>query len=65
MTRWQVRLFPLLLHTTGERYAGLDRLRAQLAGGGVGSRLQRVDYEFQHGGNEVLVLERSDRLGRR
>lgn len=65
MTRWQVRLFPLLLHTTGERYAGLDRLRAQLAGGGVGSRLQRVDYEFQHGGNEMLVLERSDRLGRR
>lgn len=50
-------MFPVLLHTDGERYAGLDRLRAQLAGHNVRSRLRRVGYELQRGGNEALVLE--------
>ncbi|HEY2763014.1 MAG TPA: hypothetical protein VGJ13_03225 [Pseudonocardiaceae bacterium] len=45
-----------LLFTYGERFDELDRLLAQLGGHGVSSRLRRVDYEFQRGGNEMLIL---------
>lgn len=57
VSRGQVRLFPVLEHTEGLRHPGLDGLRAQLADRSITSRLQRVAYEFQHGGNETLVLE--------
>ncbi|MFB7663664.1 methyltransferase domain-containing protein [Kitasatospora sp. NPDC056138] len=53
----QVRLFPLLLHTSDERYGALDRIREELACHGIPTRLEQVDYEFQPGGNEALVLE--------
>ncbi|MER5768603.1 methyltransferase domain-containing protein [Streptomyces sp. NPDC001985] len=61
VARWQVRLFPVVLHTTDERYEHLDRIRAELDGFGVASRLDRVAYEFQPGADEMLVLECGDR----
>ncbi|WP_329568498.1 methyltransferase domain-containing protein [Kitasatospora sp. NBC_01266] len=60
VARHQVRLFPLLLHTTDQRYPALDHLRAELADHGIPTRLRRVDYEFQPGGNEALVLDCTD-----
>ncbi|GAA2155934.1 hypothetical protein GCM10009760_56360 [Kitasatospora kazusensis] len=57
VARHQVRLFPVLLHTSDQRYGALDRLREKLAGHGIPTRLQQVDYEFQPGGNETLVLD--------
>jgi hypothetical protein len=57
VARRQVRLFPVLLHTSNRRYEALDRLRAELAGRGIPNRLEQVDYEFQPGGNETLVLD--------
>ncbi|MFI6344117.1 hypothetical protein [Streptomyces sp. NPDC050560] len=53
----EVRLFPVLLHTSDLRYPGLDRLRRRLEGLGVPSRIERVGYEFQPGGDEALVLD--------
>ncbi|MFC9089476.1 hypothetical protein [Nocardiopsis dassonvillei] len=32
VARWQVRLFPVVPHTSGERYGALDRLREWLEG---------------------------------
>ncbi|MDH6125005.1 methyltransferase domain-containing protein [Kitasatospora sp. GP82] len=60
VARRQVRLFPVLLHTSDERYGPLERIREELAGYGIPTRLERVDYEFQRGGNEALVLDCSD-----
>ncbi|MVO89268.1 MULTISPECIES: class I SAM-dependent methyltransferase [Streptomyces] len=57
VARRAVRLFPVVLHTSDQRYPALDRLRAELAGLGVPSRLDRVGYAFQPGGDEVLVLD--------
>jgi hypothetical protein len=56
VARREVRVFPVLVYDTGERYEGLDRLREELAGVGIGSRVERVAYEFQPGGDEMLVL---------
>ncbi|WP_316525545.1 methyltransferase domain-containing protein [Kitasatospora brasiliensis] len=56
VARREVRIFPLVLHDTGERYQGLDRLRAELAALGAPSRVERVAYELRPGENEMLVL---------
>ncbi len=56
VARWQVRLFPVVPHTGGARYGPLDRLRAELAGLGVPSALERVEYAFLPGASEMLVL---------
>ncbi|MEV0444695.1 methyltransferase domain-containing protein [Streptomyces spectabilis] len=61
VARREVRLFPVVLHTSDRRYAALDRLRAALDALGVPSRLHRVDYAFQPGGDEALVLDVADR----
>ncbi|MFE9660775.1 hypothetical protein [Streptomyces sp. NPDC005955] len=60
VARWEVRLFPVLLHTSDLRYGALDRLRGELADRGVPSRLERVAYAFQPGGDEMLVLSCTD-----
>jgi hypothetical protein len=57
VARRDVRLFPVVLHTSDRRYAALDRLRSALNALGVPSRLDRVDYEFQPGGDQVLILD--------
>ncbi|MFE4975901.1 methyltransferase domain-containing protein [Kitasatospora sp. NPDC056651] len=60
VARREVRIFPLVAHDTGARYAGLDRLREELAALGVPSRTERVAYEFRPGENEMLVLSTED-----
>jgi hypothetical protein len=55
VAREEVRVFPLI-DTAYVRYPGLDDLRRRLAASGVDSEVRRVDYEFQRGGNEMLVL---------
>jgi hypothetical protein len=55
VAREEVRVFPLI-DTAYVRYPPLDDLRRRLAAGGADSEVRRVDYEFQRGGNEVLVL---------
>ncbi|MFI8326768.1 methyltransferase domain-containing protein [Streptomyces sp. NPDC085529] len=57
VARREVRLFPLLLHTSDRRYAPLGRLRGALEALGVPSRIERVAYEFQRGGDQALVLD--------
>jgi hypothetical protein len=57
VAREEVRLYPLI-DTAYVRYAGLDGLRRALEADGVTSEVRRVDYEFQRGANEVLVLRR-------
>ncbi|MFI9324994.1 methyltransferase domain-containing protein [Kitasatospora aureofaciens] len=56
LARREVRLFPVTVYDTGERQPGLERLREELAGAGIDSRLERVRYEFQPGADEMLVL---------
>ncbi|MEV7597031.1 methyltransferase domain-containing protein [Kitasatospora sp. NPDC089797] len=56
VARREVRVFPLVVYDTGERYPGLERLREELAGAGIGSRVEQVAYEFQPGADEMLVL---------
>ncbi len=60
VARREVRLFPVLLHTSDRRYEPLDRVRGRLEALGVPSRLERVAYAFQRGGDEVLILDASD-----
>lgn len=63
VAREEVRVFPLI-DTAYVRYPTLDELRRRLAADGLESEVRRVDYEFQRGGNEVLIL-RPPRLTRR
>jgi hypothetical protein len=58
VAREEVRVFPLI-DTAYVRHPGIDDLRRRLGADGVESEVQRVDYEFQRGGNEVLVLRPS------
>jgi hypothetical protein len=64
VAREEVRVFPLI-DTAYVRYPALDDLRRRLAARGVESEVRRVDYEFQRGGNEVLVLRPSPAGGLR
>ncbi|MEU2655980.1 methyltransferase domain-containing protein [Streptomyces sp. NPDC007325] len=57
VARREVRLFPVLLHTSDRPYGPLDQLRRALDTLGVPSRLDPVAYEFQPGGNQTLVLD--------
>jgi len=54
----EVRAFPLL-DTAGVPYPHLDELRAQLAAAGVETEVRRVEFEFQRGGDRLLVGQRS------
>jgi SAM-dependent methyltransferase len=56
VSRGQVRIFPLLGHVDGKPYPHLAHLRKALIGHGISSRVRHVDYEFQQGGDEMLVL---------
>lgn len=53
----EVRVYPLI-DTAYVRYPAIDELRRHLAAEGVESEVRRVDYEFQRGADEVLVLSR-------
>ncbi|MBV8542841.1 MAG: hypothetical protein JO364_08090 [Pseudonocardiales bacterium] len=54
VTRDELRIFPLVaMGAVG--YPDLDQLLAQLAGQGITTEVADVDYEFQAGGNQMLV----------
>jgi hypothetical protein len=57
VTRWEVRAFPLV-DLGPRRYPRLDELMAALERRGVRAEVRAVGYEFQRGGNEMLVLRR-------
>ncbi len=54
----QVRLFPLL-DLQGEPSRHLDPIIAMLKSIGMNVQIRDVDYEFQRGGNRMLVVSRS------
>ncbi|MFE1591131.1 methyltransferase domain-containing protein [Nocardia sp. NPDC058705] len=56
----EVRLFPLMPVGASVRYPRLEELMDGLSRSGIRSRIVKVDYEFQIGGNEMLVC----RIGR-
>lgn len=56
VTRSQVRVFPLLQHTGHSDPQLLDYLCSQLSASGIHTQMRPVDYEFQRGGNQMLVL---------
>ncbi len=49
------RIFPLLSAAEPSPYPELDRLRRKLEHAGVSTEVRAVPYEFQRGGNEMLV----------
>jgi hypothetical protein len=53
----EARFFPLV-DLTPRRYPLLDELVTALAAEGIEARVTPVDYEFQRGGNEMLVCGR-------
>jgi len=53
----EVRIFPLLA-VSGEPSPHLKAVVAQFISQDFESRIQRVDYEFQPNGNEMLVIHR-------
>lgn len=57
VARREVRLYPLVFHTSNRRHPGLGRLRAALDALGVPSRLEHVGYAFQPEADQVLVLD--------
>ncbi|MFD0398295.1 class I SAM-dependent methyltransferase [Kitasatospora sp. NPDC127121] len=60
IARREVRLFPVMVYDTGVRYGELDGLRHHLDALGIPSHVERVEYEFQPGDNELLVLSCAD-----
>ena len=54
----EVRVFPLV-SATGGRSALVDRVRERLARAGLASTVERVWYEAQRGGNELLRVRRA------
>ena len=51
----EVRIFPLL-DMQGRRSGHLAPVLEALRGGGLEARLERVPYEFQKGGNEMMRI---------
>jgi SAM-dependent methyltransferase len=56
----EVRVFPVLT-LDGRPYPDLDHVTAALAAANISAELRRVPYEFQKGGNHMLVLTASRR----
>lgn len=54
----EVRVFPVLVAFSGEVSPHLAPIRTQLQQEGFAVEVRKVDYEFQRGGNEMLVLKR-------
>jgi SAM-dependent methyltransferase len=52
----EVRVFPTLVQGRGDLVPFWPELMADLAATGIRAETRRVDYEFQVGGNQMLVL---------
>ncbi len=55
----EVRIFPLVPIALNTPYAHLDQLRAELAEDGTRTSVVDVGYEFQAGGNQMLVCRKT------
>jgi SAM-dependent methyltransferase len=55
VAREEVRLYPLI-DTAYVRHPRIDALRRMVEAEGVGTEVRRVDYGFQRGASEVLIL---------
>jgi hypothetical protein len=55
----EVRVFPLLTSFTGETSPHLAPVRNKLQEESIYTEICRVKYEFQHGGNEMLIARRT------
>jgi len=53
----ETRIFPLL-NLVGERSEHLDPVIETITAEGFRTEIRKVDYEFQRGGNEMLVIDR-------
>ncbi len=58
VTSHQVRVFPLLEHTGHRDAQLLDQVLATVREHGITADVREVGYEFQRGGNQMLVLHR-------
>jgi len=59
VSRDELRIFPLVAMGSAVPYPLLDELLDQLAEHDVTARVVAVDYEFQAGGNQMLVCRRA------
>lgn len=64
VTRDELRIFPLVAVGASEQYPRLDELLDDLRAHGISGDVVDVDYEFQRGGNQMLVC-RHDSAARR
>ncbi|MGC1732248.1 MAG: hypothetical protein WA731_06195 [Pseudonocardiaceae bacterium] len=58
VTGTELRIFPLVAMAATVPYPRLEQLRTELANAKVITRVVDVDYEFQTGGNQMLVCTR-------
>jgi len=59
----EVRVFPLLTAFSGELSPHLSTVMETLRNRGYGVDVRQVEYEFQKGGNRMLVVSRQDKKG--
>lgn len=59
VTRDELRTFPLVAMGSALLYPHLDQLLAQLHSHDIAGHVVDVDYEFQAGGNQMLVCRRA------
>mgnify|MGYP001794837229 FL=1 len=52
----EVRVFPVVTQFSGETSPHLDAVINQLTDRGFQVEVRKVDYEFQKGGNEMLLV---------
>lgn len=57
VSRGEVRVFPLLDNAGNRTDELLERLRSELANRRIDTEVRHTDYEFQRGGNQMLVLD--------
>ncbi|WP_194819747.1 hypothetical protein [Nocardia sp. XZ_19_385] len=55
VTTGELRIFPLVAIGASTRYPDMDELLIQLRAHGIEGRITTVAYEFQAGGNQMLV----------
>ncbi|MGO4205236.1 methyltransferase domain-containing protein [Rhodococcus sp. TAF43] len=59
VARDELRIFPLVAVGSSAPYPRLDELLADLRDRNIAGRVVKVDYEFQKGGNHMLVCRRT------
>ncbi|NLE82028.1 MAG: methyltransferase domain-containing protein [Rhodococcus sp.] len=65
VARGEVRIFPLVAVGSDERYPRLDQLLVDLHTRNIVGRIVKVDYEFQRGGDHMLVCSHAQSAARK